>query len=469
MNRTPLIIFLWMATGTLIWPCDCAEPRPACAYVGADAIFLGRVSFTNDDGSGTFLQDTLVRFDVEEIFKGIPAGTKEVWADPGSFTTCYEEYHLGERYLIVAQRKSQLPTDSAAMSVSRRKGGRMKPFPPEIDPAKPPMIYWAPECSGSRPVDRFPHIERDYAMLRAYRDGRALPRVIGYVYLTPFRAWPELDGPQLKGVHITLNGSAGTLQTTTDADGTFTLADAPAGIYTLGAQLPPFVQVQPRPMLRVPEVGCGFRDAALRTTSKIEGIVLDHDGHAAPRIPVFVDVLNTLHSRYIATLRTKTDSEGRFAIVGIPDADIRLSYGSPAPSSRHDPYRLVYYPNATSEAKAGTLRLRIGEQRTGIVLRLPVAPKIDRVNVKLIFPDGSPVYGASVTGNLGGSNTEFANTGDGNTAELSCLEGLQYQLKAHVSLGPTFRSGVMRNQPVRMVCGKNRGPFTLILDHHERF
>jgi hypothetical protein len=70
--------------------CDCRGPKPACAYVDADAIFLGRVSFTNDDGSGRFTQATLVRFDVEEIFKGVPTGVRQLWVDPGSFTSCYE-------------------------------------------------------------------------------------------------------------------------------------------------------------------------------------------------------------------------------------------------------------------------------------------------------------------------------------------------------------------------------------------
>ena len=137
VNRTLAFALVIAAAAGPTWPCDCRAPRPACAYVGADAIFLGRVGFTNDDGPGTFVQATLVRFDVEEVFKGLPEGTKEVWADPGSFTSCYENYHLGERYLIVAQRKGQLPRDSATMTVMRG-NGKQKPLPPGIDPARPP-------------------------------------------------------------------------------------------------------------------------------------------------------------------------------------------------------------------------------------------------------------------------------------------------------------------------------------------
>lgn len=257
--RRLLILILMAAVAPPAWPCSCRAPKPACAYIGADAIFLGRVSYTNDDGSGTFVQATLVRFDVEEIFKGIPAGTKQVWVDPGSFTSCYEDYHLGERYLIVAHRQGMLPRDSAAMTVAHGKLNG-KPLPPGIDPAHPPVIYSAPECSGSRPADRFPHIEMDYAMLRAYRAGQALPRVFGRVYLAPYRGWPELNGPQLGGARVTVTNNETTLRTTTRADGTFALAEAPPGVYSVWAELAPFVPVQPNTILIVPELGCGSQD-----------------------------------------------------------------------------------------------------------------------------------------------------------------------------------------------------------------
>jgi hypothetical protein len=80
--------------------CNCGPPKPACAYLAADAIFLGLVSFTNHDGSGRFAQATLVRFDVEERFKGVAPEVHRIWVDPGSLSTCYENYHLGARYLI---------------------------------------------------------------------------------------------------------------------------------------------------------------------------------------------------------------------------------------------------------------------------------------------------------------------------------------------------------------------------------
>jgi len=461
-----MAILLGAAGATVAWPCSCRGPLPACAYIGADAIFLGRVSFTNDNGSGT-MQATLVRFDVEETFKGIAPGTKQMWIDPGSFTSCYEEYHLGERYLIVAQRMGQFPGDSAAMTLAGK--ADPKPLPPGIDPAHPPIVYRAPECSGSRPADSFPHIEMDYAMLRDYRAGLALPRVFGRVYLDPFLGWPVLNGPQLNGVQVTLTGGGTTVRTTTHPDGTFTLSDAPAGIYRISAELPPFVPVVPQLTLFVPDVGCGSQDFPLRTTSKLAGVVLDPQGRPAARVPVKVEVLRSAQGQYPATLSAETDAEGRFAIVGIPETDVRLSYGSEHPSSESVRYPPVYYPNSASPSTADTLRLRVGEQRTGLVLRLPTPPKVLRFAVKVLRSDGSPVNGAFVNALLNGYSTEFAKTGPAGTAELPCLEGLQYQLEAGIPAGHGPGSEVIRNQPVLMLCGKDSGPFTLTLDRVERF
>lgn len=135
-------------------PCHCRGPKPACAYLGADAIFLGRVSFTNDDGSGRFTQATLVRFDVEERFKGIPAAADHVWVDPGSFTSCYRTYNPGERYLIFAT-KSRFPRDSASMAVVGNGSRKLKQSPPGFDPVRD-AVYNSAECSGSRSARDFP-------------------------------------------------------------------------------------------------------------------------------------------------------------------------------------------------------------------------------------------------------------------------------------------------------------------------
>ncbi len=132
--------------------CECGPPGHASKYLkGASVVFLGRVAFTDDNGSGTFVQKTLVHFEVEEAYKGIEPHVHDVWIDPGSLTSCYAEYGLGKRYLVFAYGGAFLPKDSPAMSVVSGQS-KPKPLPPGIDPNSPPRVYAAPECSGTRQI-----------------------------------------------------------------------------------------------------------------------------------------------------------------------------------------------------------------------------------------------------------------------------------------------------------------------------
>ena len=143
---TTLLCCCW---GSLVFACECGPAGPASQYVKqASLVFVGKVVFTNDDGSGQFIQHTLVHFEVEESFKGLDASVHDVWIDPGSWSSCYCEYKVGERYLVFAYGGSELPKDTAAMSTANG-GCRTKTLPAGIDPKNPPKVYSAAECSGT--------------------------------------------------------------------------------------------------------------------------------------------------------------------------------------------------------------------------------------------------------------------------------------------------------------------------------
>src|SRR5262249_45268245 len=127
-------------------------------------------------GSGRFDQHTLVHFAVEESFKGLSAGVRDVWMDPGSCTSCYAEYKVGERYLVFGYGGFLLPKDTAAMSTANN-GCKSKPLPPGVDSKNPPTIYLAPECSGTRQVstETESEVAREVRWLRSYqkKNGKA--------------------------------------------------------------------------------------------------------------------------------------------------------------------------------------------------------------------------------------------------------------------------------------------------------
>jgi len=181
------------------------------------------------------------------------------------------------------------------------------------------------------------------------------------------------------------NGSV-TLHATSDTTGRFSLPNAPAGDYLVQATLAPY-QMSPNPSNRrtgsppghliVPESGCGYTEVELQTTSLIRGIVLDHSGRPAGGIPVAVH----LKSQPIYALRALTDTQGRFSISGVPDADVYLSTGEELPTFRV-PYRSVVYPAA---------RLKPGETSEPLVLRLEAPLQRIVATVRIVVRRGRPV------------------------------------------------------------------------------
>jgi hypothetical protein len=153
MKSLSVVLLLICCSAIPSFGCECGPPGHASDYVKkASLVFVGKVVFTDDDGSGKFNQHTLVHFEVEESFKGLKSDARNVWIDPGSCTSCYAEYKVGERYLVFAYGGALLSKDTSAMSASN--DCKVKPFPPSFDLKNPPKVYFAPECSGTRQIVR---------------------------------------------------------------------------------------------------------------------------------------------------------------------------------------------------------------------------------------------------------------------------------------------------------------------------
>jgi hypothetical protein len=153
LSRSPLrvVLVLVLVCSGYSFGCECRISGSVSKYLkAADVVFLGKVIFTDDDGSGKFTQQTYVHFSIEESFKGISPEVRDVWADPGSFTSCYAEYRIGERYLVFAYHGKKMPVDTS-METATVTTNR-KPLPAGIDRANPPLVYYAPECTGTLPT-----------------------------------------------------------------------------------------------------------------------------------------------------------------------------------------------------------------------------------------------------------------------------------------------------------------------------
>jgi hypothetical protein len=382
-----------------------------------------------------------VRFDIEEQFKGVPPDVRQVWVDPGNLSSCYTQYSLGERYLIFAG-KGHFTNDNAALRAG-------------IDLAKHPTLYYAPACSGSHRADGFPNLDKHLAILRAYQAGSALPRVLGHVYLYPFRGWPELSGPALKAARVTLSGDDTTLVSTTDENGNFSLADAPAGFYNALVDLEPF-RMKGKALLHVPEVGCGYADFQLATNSTVQGTVLDNHGRPAAKIPE--------ESMIEYPLRTTTDKNGKFTITGVPDVDVYLSAGEDY-ATTDTPYNRVYYPEGSSLDTASVFRLKPGEQSPPVVLVLAERLAKASVKVQVLYSKGGPGTNARVRASHDDRLGESARTNAHGRARVPCIRGLKYELEAQTI---PQEGKTMKSLSTSFTCGDPAATITLVLNQSAR-
>ena len=147
--------------------CWCVPGSTSNHVEATSIVFVGRAVFNDDDGSGKFTQKTLVRFEVEEAYKGLEQQPHDVWVDPGSFTSCYATYRVGDRYLVFGYKRATSPRDTLSVSVARGQSNA-KPVPPRFDLQNPPKVYWAPECAGTRQVT--PQADKDISYLRKYKE-----------------------------------------------------------------------------------------------------------------------------------------------------------------------------------------------------------------------------------------------------------------------------------------------------------
>jgi hypothetical protein len=257
------------------------------------------------------------------------------------------------------------------------------------------------------------------------------------------------------------------LLATTDANGDFSMPDAPAGYYNAWAELPPY-RMGGQVILNVPETGCGYANIELTTTSSLEGVVIDAQGRPQARIPVNTNLKRHDSDEYLNHhgLGTTTDKNGQFTIRGLPDEDFFLSAGNDFPTTDM-PYRSLLSSRPRSLRSAIVLRLRPGKHRLPLVLMLEEPLVRATVDVQVVDKSGEPVPNARVQA-LDSDNViaESARTDTRGKARIPCLRGLKYELEAqtlHHRL--PWRGDILKSSRSTFTCGDRNLPSKLILDH----
>jgi hypothetical protein len=195
----------------------------------------------------------------------------------------------------------------------------------------------------------------------------------------------------------------------TDADGRYELSNLPAGSYQLTASRGGFVEMQygQKRAFRAGRAvalaeGATFEkiDFALMPGGVIAGRILDDAGE--PVIGAFVNVSRLAYTDGRRQLRSsggdRSDDRGEFRIFDLPPADyyVYATLDSPNDASNLGlRYAATYYPGTASHTEAQQVRLKAGEELSGIVFPL-VTTRTSSITGVVRNVDGTPALLAMV-------------------------------------------------------------------------
>jgi hypothetical protein len=339
---------------------------------------------------------TLYRFEVLEAFKGLPPGTKEVFVDPASMTSCYTQFARDRDYLVYTGGVQPAP---AAVTVlgGRQPNSTVKQIPTAWKGLEHLPVYLVGGCSPTRMVgDK----DADLAFLRSYAkgnlptdgwiEGRAVQNFEWPFSFSQFVAVPE--------AMLTLTPpSGGRITAAVQTDGTFRVGPVPPGIYSISVLSPDMGSGKlAEPEVVVPSGGCAVANASFLTQSTISGKVLNAEGAPASGIRLELGELRSDGKlRAIPETWSNSDKNGNFKISNVPVGRIVLAANLNGAPTVEMPFDAVYAPGTQDIPAARVFAVQPGREVSGVSLRLPMALPFGDLYVDVKWPDGEPAIGGA--------------------------------------------------------------------------
>lgn len=345
-------------------------------------VFVGTVLPGNDDEGWRFAERTLYLVRVEEAFRGLTPDQKEVFIDPGSYTSCLTEYKAGEKYLFY--------TEGSPMAMTLASGGNgQQSWPAGWAEKRNLKVYRAGMCSGSKELAR---ADEDLTWIRRALRETQPTRVFGATY--QHYTWAETvstagSNVPLESATVRLIGQGQDRSIQSGVDGTFEFSGIPPGEYRLWAEREPWKESY-RQSIVVQPAGCVQRALRLELAGTISGVVKQADGRPAKEVRVeLVRVLGDgkLPTRY--SLWADTDAAGKFVMRRVPAGKFVLGVNLTRYSDAKEPWPPTYYPGRPRLEDAKVLELEPNADLAGLELPLPAALPTRTVRIRVLWADGS--------------------------------------------------------------------------------
>ena len=417
----------WLFAVGVAWGCTCSAPLPPCELFGRSrAVFSGVVLDTNEDGRGGLSRSTFYLVRVEEGFRGLAPEQKEVFIDPGSFTSCYTYFEVGKKYLFYGWGLGGI----ASISFTGRRGEEVA-LPPQWQEKKDLKVYSVPMCSGSK---EWENAQEDVDWIRRRLREETSTRVYGQTVQSAKVHWDGVAVVPLAGAKVFLRNGDAMQTVVSGADGRFAFEGIAPGKYGLHAELAPW-EGSYRADLTVAERGCAERMLPLVSHGEVRGVVRNRAGR--PIAGVDVELMRVLARGDLArraTITESTDRDGAFRMRNVPAGEFVVGVNAESALHLESRWPTTFYPGVGALRRARVLRLAPNGIVEGISFALPNPLLTRTVTVRVLWADGSEVgRGANVSAErieplLGAYRSGHVN--DQSEVRLQVTQGVAYKMQA---------------------------------------
>jgi len=379
MKFRRFLISLSMATALLalsisdVKACTCGFVGPPCEeYWRSQAVFAGKVikksTFYVEEGEGDSrhtYQQVLVRFSIEQAFKGVAGDEVEIVTGMGH-GDCGYHFKDGERYVVYAIRS-----------------GRDK------------SRLYSGICNRIKLVAE---ADEDFAYFRAIPEAGTGGLVYGRVKkLTPPLSFDNrYQESYLDNIKVTVEGNGRKFETTTNKDGYYQVSGLAPGQYNVNAGISDSQNSLSQETVDIVDRGCAARDFYLHVNGQISGRVFDENDNPLPNIRV--DIISAKDAQDFSPKGKwgYTDKEGRYKLDWLPPGDYYLGVGLVGANGNLCPYPRILMPDFGDAKKPKVVSLEEGQKIEDQNISLLLFTPDLEFEVEVIWPDGSPAETAVV-------------------------------------------------------------------------